>query len=128
VRSLRRRPESRWENNIIVYVREFGCGNLDWIHLAKCRNLWRTLAYIIIIIIKFFVPHIWYISCLDRSACASKRILYFKELDVLSYVPPNVEGRIRQHGQVREESKCIHRKFIHNFMYFVIDHAINFYT
>jgi hypothetical protein len=73
VRSLARRPEDRWENNIIVYVGEFGFGNMDWIHLAKCRKLWRALAYIIITIIKSVVsPHL--VCCLSSSDCVCLKV------------------------------------------------------
>jgi len=41
LRSLTRRQASKWENNISV--REFGCGNMNWIHLAKCRNFGSPL-------------------------------------------------------------------------------------
>ena len=33
------RPRSRW-----VYLREVGCGYVDWIWLAQDRDRWRTLV------------------------------------------------------------------------------------
>ena len=29
------RPRRRWEDNIKMYFREMGCGDMDWIELAK---------------------------------------------------------------------------------------------
>jgi len=50
VRNLTSSPGSRWESNIIVYVRESGCGNKDWI-LLSVGNLEVPCIIIIIIII-----------------------------------------------------------------------------
>jgi len=54
VRSLMRRPGSRWESNIIVFVREFGCGNMDWIRLSL--GTMAVPCIIIIIIITIIIP------------------------------------------------------------------------
>ena len=36
------RPRLRWEDNIKIYLREVGCGNMDWIELAQDRDKWRA--------------------------------------------------------------------------------------
>jgi hypothetical protein len=38
------RPGRRWEDNIKIVLREFGFGNVDWIHLAQDRERWRSLV------------------------------------------------------------------------------------
>jgi hypothetical protein len=38
--SLRR----RWENNIIIRLKETEWEVVDWIHLARGRNQWRALV------------------------------------------------------------------------------------
>jgi hypothetical protein len=38
------RPRHRWEDNIKMDLREVGCGDMDWIHLAQDRDQWRTLV------------------------------------------------------------------------------------
>jgi hypothetical protein len=42
-RSLRR-PRRRWEDNIIIDLREMGCSSMDWIDLAQDRGQWRVLV------------------------------------------------------------------------------------
>jgi hypothetical protein len=37
----RGRPRSRWEDNIIMDLREIGREGVDWIHLAQDRDQWR---------------------------------------------------------------------------------------
>jgi hypothetical protein len=37
-----RRPRRRWVNNIRMDLGEVGCGDVDWIGLAKDRNRWRA--------------------------------------------------------------------------------------
>jgi hypothetical protein len=32
------RPRHRWEDNIIMYLQEVGCGGMDWIELAQDRD------------------------------------------------------------------------------------------
>jgi hypothetical protein len=32
------RPRRRWEDNIRMYLREIGFGDVDWIHLAQNRD------------------------------------------------------------------------------------------
>jgi hypothetical protein len=32
------RPRHRWEDNIKMYLREVGCGGMDWIELAQDRG------------------------------------------------------------------------------------------
>jgi hypothetical protein len=38
------RPRRRWEDNIIMDVREIGWGGMDWIDLAQDRDQWRALV------------------------------------------------------------------------------------
>jgi ribosome biogenesis protein Nip4 len=38
------RPRHRWEDNIKMYLREIGFGDVDWIHLAQDRDRWRALV------------------------------------------------------------------------------------
>jgi hypothetical protein len=38
------RPRRRWEDNIIMDLREIGWGGLDWIDLAQDRDQWRTIV------------------------------------------------------------------------------------
>jgi hypothetical protein len=38
------RKRSRWVGNINMYLREIGCGGMDWIDLAQDRGRWRALV------------------------------------------------------------------------------------
>ena len=38
------RPRRRWMDNIRMDLQEVGCGNVDWIGLARDRDRWRTLV------------------------------------------------------------------------------------
>jgi hypothetical protein len=38
------RPRHRWEDNIKMYLRDIGFGDVDWIHLARDRDTWRALV------------------------------------------------------------------------------------
>jgi hypothetical protein len=38
------RPRRRWMDNIRMDLGEVGCGDVDWIGLAKDRNRWRDLV------------------------------------------------------------------------------------
>jgi hypothetical protein len=38
------RPRRRWEDNILMDLREICFGDVDWIHLAPDRDRWRTLV------------------------------------------------------------------------------------
>jgi hypothetical protein len=38
------RPRRRWQDNVKVDLQEVGCGDVDWIYLAKDRDKWRTLV------------------------------------------------------------------------------------
>jgi hypothetical protein len=38
------RPRLRWEDNIKMDLREIRFGDVDWIHLAQNRDVWRTLV------------------------------------------------------------------------------------
>jgi hypothetical protein len=45
---LRGRPSSGWEFNIKMELREIGWGDMNWIHLAQNRDLWRALVNTVI--------------------------------------------------------------------------------
>jgi hypothetical protein len=34
----------RWKGNIKIDVEELGCGGMDWIYLAHCRDGWRAVV------------------------------------------------------------------------------------
>jgi hypothetical protein len=38
------RPGRRWEENIKMYLREIGFGDVDWICLARDKDKWRALV------------------------------------------------------------------------------------
>jgi hypothetical protein len=38
------RPRHRWEDNIKMYLREIGFGDVDWIHWAQDRDRWQALV------------------------------------------------------------------------------------
>jgi hypothetical protein len=38
------RPRRRWVDNIRMDLEEVGCGDVDWIVLAKDRNRWRAVV------------------------------------------------------------------------------------
>jgi hypothetical protein len=38
------RPRRRWEDNIKLYLKEVGCDDVDWIHLAQDKVQWRFLV------------------------------------------------------------------------------------
>jgi hypothetical protein len=38
------RPRHRWVDNIRMDLGEEGCGDVDWIGLAKDKNRWRALV------------------------------------------------------------------------------------
>jgi hypothetical protein len=40
----RGRPRRTWEDNIKMDLREIGCGDMDWIDLAKDRDQWKALV------------------------------------------------------------------------------------
>jgi hypothetical protein len=40
----RRRPESRWENNIRMDLRKIRWECVDWIHLAQDKDKWCALV------------------------------------------------------------------------------------
>jgi hypothetical protein len=39
-----KRSRRRWEDNIEVDLQEVGYGGMDWIDLARGREIWRTLV------------------------------------------------------------------------------------
>jgi hypothetical protein len=39
------RLRHRWENGIIMDLREIGWGSVDWIQLAQDRDRWRAVVY-----------------------------------------------------------------------------------
>jgi hypothetical protein len=38
------RPRRGWEDNIKMYLREIGFGDVDWIHLAQDRDKWWAVV------------------------------------------------------------------------------------
>jgi hypothetical protein len=38
------RPRRRWEDGIIIDLREIGLGGVDWIRLAQDRDRWRAVV------------------------------------------------------------------------------------
>jgi len=38
------RPSRRWEDNIKMDLQEVGCGVMDWVELARDRDMWRALV------------------------------------------------------------------------------------
>jgi hypothetical protein len=38
------RPRRRWIDNIRMYLKEVGWGDVDWIDLAQDRNRWKALV------------------------------------------------------------------------------------
>jgi len=38
------RSRRRWKDNINMDLQEVGCGNKDWIELAKDRDRWQALV------------------------------------------------------------------------------------
>jgi hypothetical protein len=44
------RPRRRWEDNIKLYLREIGFGDVDWIHLAHDRDRWWALVNTVMIL------------------------------------------------------------------------------
>jgi hypothetical protein len=37
------RPRRKWVDNIKMYLREIGWDGVDWINMARDRDLWRAL-------------------------------------------------------------------------------------
>jgi hypothetical protein len=38
------RPRRMWEDNIKADLQEVGCGDMDWIEMARGRDRWRALV------------------------------------------------------------------------------------
>jgi hypothetical protein len=38
------RPRRRWDDNIKMDLRVIGFGDVDWIHWAQDRDMWRALV------------------------------------------------------------------------------------
>jgi hypothetical protein len=38
------RPRRRWEDGFRMYLREIGCGSVEWIQLAQDRDRWRAVV------------------------------------------------------------------------------------
>jgi len=41
------RPRHRWEDNVKMDLQEVGCGDMDWIELAKDRDRLRALVNVV---------------------------------------------------------------------------------
>ena len=41
------RPRRRWEDIIKMDLQEVGCGDMDWIDLAQCRDRWRASVNVV---------------------------------------------------------------------------------
>jgi len=41
------RPRRRWEDNIKMDHQEDGCGGMDCVDLAQCRDRWRALVNVV---------------------------------------------------------------------------------
>jgi hypothetical protein len=44
------RPRRRWEDNILMGLREIGFGDVDWIYLVQDRDSWRALVNSVMIL------------------------------------------------------------------------------
>jgi hypothetical protein len=42
------RPRRRWEDNILMDLREIGFGDVDRIHLARDRDRWRAVLNVVL--------------------------------------------------------------------------------
>jgi len=42
------RPRRRWKDNIKMDLQEVECGGMDWIELAKIREMWWALVNAVI--------------------------------------------------------------------------------
>jgi hypothetical protein len=38
------KPGRRWEDNIKIYLREMGLGDMEWIDVAADRDRWRAVV------------------------------------------------------------------------------------
>jgi hypothetical protein len=43
-----REPRHRWEDNIIMDVREIKLEGVEWMHVAQVKDQWRVLANTVI--------------------------------------------------------------------------------
>jgi hypothetical protein len=44
------RPRRRWEDGIIMDLREIGLGGVDWIRLSQDRDRWRAFVNVVMIL------------------------------------------------------------------------------
>jgi hypothetical protein len=49
-----RRPRRRWEDKIVIDLREIGWEGVEWIHLAQETDQWRALVNTVM---NLWVPH-----------------------------------------------------------------------
>jgi hypothetical protein len=40
-------PRRRWEDSIKMDLHEVGCGSMDWIELARDKDMWRALVNVV---------------------------------------------------------------------------------
>jgi hypothetical protein len=45
------KPRRRWEDLIIMYLREIGWASVEWIQLAQDRGRWRSLVNRVMILV-----------------------------------------------------------------------------
>jgi len=41
------RPRHRWEDNIMIVLKEVGCRGMDWIKLAQDKDRWQALVTVV---------------------------------------------------------------------------------
>jgi hypothetical protein len=55
------RPRRRWENEIIMDLREIGLEGVDWIRLSQDRDRWRAVVSAVMNLL-VFAPRSWLVS------------------------------------------------------------------
>ena len=64
------RPRRKWDDNIKMDLQELGCGDMDWIELAKDRDRWRAVVNAVM---NLPVYKMWGISWLAENRLASRK-------------------------------------------------------
>jgi hypothetical protein len=60
------RPRRRWEDGIIMDLRETGWGSVDWIQLAQDRDRWRALVNTVMNL-RVLAPRSWLVLYVNLS-------------------------------------------------------------